>query len=223
MKIFKQFICLALIMFFIVGGCDVEFGSDDDDGGGGNNNDDEIVQGTIIEVLPTRENGVENITVVVIDDNSFEFEDTTTNSGFFSIEGNFSLDSGDLDLEFRDGDNMNEILAETSIDTFPGAQLDLGNITLENGIYNPENDDPEIDFEADAIEINCGEDTGTLTVEIENGSNDFEIIVQVFTSTDIVRDGDDINCNEILVGQTLEINGILVSSNSVDAETIIVE
>ena len=202
----------------------MEFGnSDDDDGGGGGGNDDEVVQGTIVEVLPTRENGVENITVVVIDEDSFEFEDTTSNSGFFSIEGNFSLDSGDLDIEFRDADSMNDVLAQTSIDTFPGAELDLGNITLENGIYSPENDDPEIDFEADAIEINCSEESGSLTVEIENGSNDFEIIVQVFSSTDITRDGDDINCDEILVGQTLEINGVLVSSNSVDADTIIIE
>ena len=225
MKKYSLFLSLFLIMFFIVGGCDVEFGNSDDDdggGGGGGGSNDEIVQGTITEVLPTRDSGVENITVVVIDEDSFQFDDTTTNSGFFRVEGNFSLESGNVDLEFLDADNANEQLAITSIDTFPGADLDLGNLTIENGNIEFENNDPEIDFEADAIEVNCDEDSGNLTVEIENGSNDFEIIVQVLTSTDIMRDNDDINCNDILVGQELDINGTLESSSSVEADTIIV-
>ena len=223
MKKYNIIAFLIIITFFAVGGCDVDFGSsDDDDGGGGNGgNNQEIVQGTIVEVLPTRDSGVANIMVVIIDDDSLtEFSDTTSNSGFFSVDGNFFGSSGNIEIEFRDADNMDEVLAQSFLDIFPEAELNLGNVTIENGIVDFDPDDPGIIFEADIIENNCTDDAGSITVEIENGSDDIEVIVQISPSTDIMRDGDDITCNDFLVGQTLDINGTLITSNTVDAESI---
>ena len=220
MKRINELLFLLLICFAVTGGCDVDFGTDDDDGGNGGNNE-EIVQGTILEVLPTRENGVANIRVVIIDDDALvEFSDTTTNSGFFSVEGNFFTSSGNIEIEFRDADSMDELLAQSFLDIFPGSELNLGNVSIENGIVDFDPDDPGIIFESDLIENNCSEETGSIIVEIENGNDDIEVIVQISPSTDIMRDGDDISCDEILIGQSLDINGTLITSNTVDAESI---
>ncbi|MGI9533585.1 MAG: hypothetical protein ACR2NW_01435 [Thermodesulfobacteriota bacterium] len=217
-----NFICIALLMFFIVGGCDIDFGTNDDGGGGGGgSNNDEVVQGTIVEVLPTRASGVANINVVIIDDDSLiEFTDTTTNSGFFSIEGNFFGTSGTIEIEFRDADDMDVVLAQSFLDIFPGAELNLVNVSIENGTVNFDPDNPDINFEADITENNCIDDTGSIIVLIENGNDDIEVIVQITPSTDIIRDSEDITCNDFLIGQTLNINGTLISSNTVNAESI---
>ena len=99
MKKINEILFLLFICFAVIGGCDVDFGTDDDGGGGNGGNNQETVQGTILEVLPTRESGVANITVVIIDDDALtEFSDTTTNSGFFSVEGNFFTSTGNIGL-----------------------------------------------------------------------------------------------------------------------------
>ena len=119
-----------------------------------------------------------------------------------------------------DSDNMDELLAQSFLDIFPGSELNLGNVTIENGIVGFNPDDPGIIFEGDLIENNCIDETGSILVEIENGSDDIEVIVQISASTDITRDDDDITCSDFFIGQTLDINGTLITSNTVDAETI---
>ncbi len=59
-----------------------------------------------------------------------------------------------------------------------------------------------------------------MTVESE-GSDPVDIIIQVSNSTVITRDNDDIDCNDLLIGQKLDINGNLLGfGNNVDADTI---
>jgi len=216
MKKYKQFLSLALILFFIVGGCDVEFGnSDDDDGGGGGGSDDEVVEGRILDVVPVRSNGVENITVVIDDGNNFNnFSDTTTSGGNFNIEGNFS---GTNDIRFLDADDMDAVLAEDIIEVFPGVELELNDISIIDS--NVDLGVMEIKFERDVVENNCSNNTGNLRVEVEDGSDE-EIIIQISNSTDILRDNDDFPCEDIIEGQEIEIIGELVSSNTINAEVI---
>ena len=220
-----KYLSVFLLLFLIIGGCDVDFGgtNDDDDGGGGNGgNTDEILRGTIIEVIPNRENNLSGITVSVMEDNAVQsFSDTTASSGTFFVEGNFA--SNNTTLEFLDDDNADELLGETSINVFPEAEVNLGNITLENGTVDIDEDDITVSFDADLIDINCTENSGSLTVESE-GSDPIDIIIQVSNSTVITRDNDDIDCGDLLIGQTLDINGNLLGfGNNVDADTIEVE
>ena len=215
-----KFLTFVLLLFLIIGGCDVDFGgTDDDDGGGGNGNTDEILRGTITEIIPVRENDLAGIKVSVMEDNSLQtFTDTTTSSGTFFIEGNFA--NNNTTIEFLDDDNGDELLGQTSINIFPEAEINLGNITLENGTVDFDQDEVTVSFESDLIEINCTSNSGSLTVESE-GSDPIEIIIQVSNSTIITRDNDDVDCGALLIGQTLDINGNLLGfGNNVDADTI---
>ena len=214
-----KYLSIFLFLFLIIGGCEVDFGgtNDDDDGGGGST--DEVIRGTITEIIPNRENNLAGITVSVMEEDAFQtFTDTTSSSGTFFIEGNFA--SNNTTLDFLDDDNGDELLGQTSINIFPEAEVNLGNITLENGTVDFDEDDVTISFEADLIEINCTDNSGSLTVESE-GSDPVDIIIQVSNTTVNTRDNDDIDCNDLLIGQTLDINGNLLGfGNNVDADTI---
>jgi len=213
-----KYLSIFLFLFLIIGGCDVDFGgTNDDDGGGGST--DEVIRGTITEIIPNRENNLAGITVSVMEEDALQtFTDTTSSSGTFFIEGNFA--SNNTTLDFLDDDNGDELLGQTSINIFPEAEVNLGNITLENGTVDFDEDDVTISFEADLIEINCTDNSGSLTVESE-GSDPVDIIIQVSNSTVITRDNDDIDCNDLLIGQTLDINGNLLGfGNNVDADSI---
>jgi len=216
----KHYKCLSifLFLFLIIGGCDVDFGgTNDDDGGGGST--DEVIRGTITEIIPERENNLAGITVSVMEEDAIQtFTDTTSSSGTFFIEGNFA--SNNTTLDFLDDDNGDELLGQTSINIFPEAEVNLGNITLKNGTVDFDENDVTISFDADLIEINCTNNSGSLTVESE-GRDPIDIIIQVSNSTVITRDNDDIDCNDLLIGQTLDINGNLLGfGNNVDADTI---
>lgn len=214
-----KYLSIFLFLFLIIGGCDVDFGgtNDDDDGGGGST--DEVIRGTITEIIPNRENNLAGITVSVMEEDAFQiFTDTTSSSGTFFIEGNFA--SNNTTLDFLDDDNGDELLGQTSINIFPEAEVNLGNITLENGTVDFDEDEVTVSFEADLIEhMNCTENSGSLKVESE-GSDPIEIIIQVSNSTIITRDNDDIDCDDLSIGQALNIFGKLLISNNVDAETI---
>ena len=214
-----KYLSIFLFLFLILGGCDVDFGgtNDDDDGGGGST--DEVIRGTITEIIPNRENNLAGITVSVMEEDALQtFTDTTSSSGTFFIEGNFA--SNNTTLDFLDDDNGDELLGQTSINIFPEAEVNLGNITLENGTVDFDEDDVTISFDSDLIEINCTDNSGSLTVESE-GSDPIDIIIQVSNSTVITRDNDDIDCNDLLIGQTVDINGNLLGfGNNVDADTI---
>ncbi len=213
-----KYLSIFLFLFLIIGGCDVDFGgTNDDDGGGGST--DEVIRGTITEIIPNRENNLAGITVSVMEEDAFQtFTDTTSGTGTFFIEGNFA--SNNTTLDFLDDDNGDELLGQTSINIFPEAEVNLGNITLENGTVDFDEDDVTISIDADLIEINCTDNSGSLTVESE-GSDPIDIIIQVSNSTVITRDNDDIDCNDLLIGQTVDINGNLLGfGNNVDADTI---
>ena len=212
-------ILLLVFSFFTVGGCDVDFGGGGDDNGGGGNggsSDPEMVQGTITDIIPDED--TEGILVVITDDsNNTEFTDTTNSAGFFSISSLSSTFAGSPTIEFFDT-SMNQ-LGITGLTVFPTARVELGNITLENGIIIFA-DVTEVTFEGDIITNNCVANSGSIEVEARREGVSTDVIVQVSASTDVLRDGDEILCEEVLIGQEVQVRGDLLSGGSVDADFI---
>lgn len=209
---------LILITFSALGGC--FFGistSDDDDGGFFFEN--ERVQGTITQVIPSRTGGVENIRVVVTDNDSGRtYSDITDGTGFFRIEGQFE---GSPDIEFLDETDGGNLLASLNLNVFPNARLDLGEIRLINQNVSFE-DDIQVTFVADILENNCTVRSGTIKVLATNGDS-IEVIVQVLNSTDIVNNGEDITCDDLITGFDIRIDGFLLPGNNVEATRIEVD
>jgi len=224
MKNSRKYLTLFLLTFLAIGGCDIDFGGnvDDDGGNGGGGSNDEIIQGTVVEVIPFRENNLSGITAIIMKEDGFlEFSDTTSSLGIFNVEGNF--DSSNSLLRFLDSDNNDELLGQISINVFPEAEVIIGNIIIENGSIDPDDLDFTVRVRADLIGINCVDNTGSLTVE-SMGSDPIDIIVQVRNSTNITGNIEDFNCNDLLIGQTLDINGVLLGfGNNIEASTINVE
>ena len=212
-------ILLFLISFLTIGGCDVDFGGGGDDnggGGGGGNNDPEVVQGTITDIIPDED--TEGIMVIITSDDNVEFTDATNSAGFFSISSLTSTFAGTPRLEFFDSTGMN-LLALTNITVFPTARVELGNITLENGIILTP-DPTEVTFEGDVILNNCVTNSGSIEVEASREGVSTDVIVQVSASTDVLRDNDEILCEEVLIGQRVQVRGELLPGDSVDADFI---
>jgi hypothetical protein len=203
------FTLIILLAFFVSGGCEVDFGSTNNNGNSGENNES-ILRGTITSIVPDRD--LSGITVQIEDmETGNIFSDTTDSSGFFQIEGSFHGTL--LRLEFLDESSSQ--IAITSVTVFPGAEVDLGSISISNGIVNIEGDIVVV-FEGDVIENNCSGGTGTIEVETDST----EVIVQVLSSTDITRDSDELACEDILIGNEVEIRGTLLPGDNVQADSI---
>jgi hypothetical protein len=206
-------ICILTVSLLSSGGCDLQFGGG---GGGDGGNLESIVQGRITSTPNT------GITAVLIDDkNGTVFESAPTDdSGDFEIQGDFN---GCLTLRLEFQDSNQDIIAFTNVTVFPKANVDLGDISLENGNVNL--DDPSdisVTFEAninftDAPET-CsggpGNSEGTIVVTRANT----DITVQIFTSTDIVdTNNNDIGCDSLFGNEKVEITGTLQVNDTVSA------
>lgn len=214
------FVLILFASFLLIGGCDVDFGTSENNGGGGDGNTGESVKGTIIDVIPSRENDVENITAQLMDDGDLStFSSTTGGTGFFDINGNFV---GTPTLEFLDEEDNASSLGQIIINVFPDSRLQLGDIRLENGTVVLE-DDLMVTFEGDITQNDCQNNSGSLEVEINNDNgDDVDVLVQINNSTDIEdNDNNDIDCEDLLIGQEVEINGELFGiGNNVEADRI---
>jgi hypothetical protein len=203
-------ICILAISLLTSGGCDISFSSDGDNGGGGGGDENSILQGTITTITPDR--SLEGITVRVEDTGSgVFFSDVTDSSGSFHIEGQFS--GFPSRLEFLDeGSNL---IALTTIIVFPNAEVDLGEITITNGSVNISGDIIVI-FQGNVMENNCSGGVGTLEVETDSTT----AIVEVSSSTDIIRDSDNLTCEDLLIGGSVEVRGELLVNGTVKADRI---
>ncbi|HEX3036629.1 MAG TPA: hypothetical protein VHT73_16155 [Thermodesulfobacteriota bacterium] len=205
--------CVLLISFLTSGGCEIKFSSDDDDnnGGGGNGNGLTLIFGTLTDIDASTD--VEGTIVRVEDEDSgVFFEGTVDANGDFEIEDSFS--GSPSELEFRDEPEPVPPIAETTITVFPGAEIDLGEVTItdrnidfEDGIF--------VVLEGDIDENNCSNDEGSIRVT----EDDEEILVQIDSTTDIIVDEDDITCNDLLQGDRVEVRGNLVGTN-IEAELV---
>ena len=212
----KGIISLLFLWFFLIGGCDVEFGGGggDNGGGGGGGGSDELetVQGTIVSIIPDQD--LEGITVEITVDDGAPETDITDAGGFFSIEGPLA---GDPQIEFFDEDSNS--LGAISISVFPTAQIELGNISLENGNVNTLNI-TEVTFSGDISSNNCIGNSGFMEVDAENDQGQVTVIVQISESTDLIINGDDAVCEDFILGRNVEVQGEIPSVNTVDADRV---
>ena len=212
----KGVIAILAIALFAIGGCDVEFGGGGDNGGGGGGgggSEIETIQGSVIDIIP--DEPLEGIIVDVSVDGIDLESGVTDDGGFFSIDGPIA---GTALLEFTSESGM--LLGSYGVEIFPTAIVELGDITLENGVVKLDNTNPEVTFDAEVTQNNCTGNSGSMQVEARNDQGTRVAVVQISNSTDIIIDGDDVDCEDIIVGRNVEIQGDLISSSTVDASRV---
>ncbi|MEZ4546587.1 MAG: hypothetical protein R3B51_02185 [Thermodesulfobacteriota bacterium] len=212
----KGVIAILAIALFAIGGCDVEFGGGGDNGGGGGGgggSEIETIQGSVVDVIP--DEPLEGIIVDVSVDGIDLESGVTDDGGFFSIDGPIA---GTALLEFTSESGM--LLGSYGVEIFPTAIVELGDITLENGVVKLDNTNPEVTFDAEVTQNNCTGNSGSLQVEARNDQGTRVAVVQISNSTDIIIDGDEVDCEDIIVGRNVEIQGDLISSSTVDASRV---
>lgn len=212
----SDLIIVLLIVFATIGGCETDFGGGSPDDDDTDISDLESVTGTIVTVTPERENGVSNIRTQITNELEGKYIDITGSDGFFMVQGNLS---GTPELAFLDQSNNQDSLGSTNLNVFPKADVDLGNIRLENGSVVFE-DDIFTTFEAEIEQNNCSGNTGSLVVTATN-ENTAEIQVQIINSTTIQNNGDVITCDDLLEGDDVQVSGVILSGNSVEAQSIL--
>lgn len=217
--IFNRLKIITIISIFIlsvihIGGCDIEFGTNEDDGQGVS--DMESVSGRVINVIP--DIGIEGITVEITNDEDVDSQDTTDASGNFTVQGDFN--ESPAVVKFLDSMDVN--LGSLNVNIFPGVDMDLGDIEIDNGTITLD-DDVMVVFFGDITAIDCVGNDGSIDVEIDN----VDVTVQIDSSTDIERESnnEDITCDELLIGQEVRVDGDLTipTGTIIDASDIEVQ
>ncbi len=209
MKKYKNLIYLVLTAFLTIGGCDVDFGNDDETA---SSTSTSRVWGDITTVFDSNEVG--GIRVVIQNSN-----DVTGSDGTFNVEGRIS--GNNEEIQFQDTNDENSIIGRLRLNIWPGAELNLGRIEINEN--QPVNilDDISIDFSGEVTENNCDGNAGSLTVQIDD-EIDSEVLVQIESLTDVERSNEDIECDEIKEGQQLDVEGTCrgIDCNNVSADGI---
>ena len=210
-------ICIITISIFTSGGCPIEFGGGGGDGDGGNLVS--IVQGTIIS---TPNSGI--TAVLINNENGTVFESNPTdNSGNFFITGDFN---GCLTLRLEFQDSNEDVIAFTNVTVFPKTNLDLGDVSLDNGnviLDDPDNIsvnfDGKINF-TDAPRTCFGgvnDSQGTIVITRSNT----DITVQIVPTTNIEdTNNNPIGCDNLIADAEVEVTGTLQVHATVLADII---
>ena len=209
-------ICIITISLLSSGGCDLDFGGGGDDDGG---NLVSIVQGTIIS---TPNSGI--TAVLINNENGTVFESNPTdNSGNFFITGDFN---GCLTLRLEFQDSNEDVIAFTNVTVFPKTNLDLGDVSLDNG--NVILDDPDnisVNFDGrinftDAPRTCFGgvnDSQGTIVITRSNT----DITVQIVPTTNIEdTNNNPIGCDNLIADAEVEVTGTLQVHDTVLADII---
>ncbi len=210
-------ICIITISLLSSGGCDLDFGG----GGGGNDGGNlvSIVQGTIIS---TPNSGI--TAVLINNQNGTVFESNPTdNSGNFFITGDFN---GCLTLRLEFQDSNEDVIAFTNVTVFPKTNVDLGDVSLDNGnviLDDPNsisvNFDGNIDFTESPTTCSGGIGTSEGTIVVTRASTD--ITVQINPSTDIEdTNNNPIGCDNLFGNEEVDVTGMLQVNDTVLATII---
>lgn len=212
----KTYLFFAIVSLCAAAGCDIDFGGSD---GSGSVPSEETVRGSVREVIPSVEGGVSGLFVrFTSDDGDQTYSATTNSSGNFSVNGN--LDPGGK-LEILENENSDSSLGSISLNIFPGAEVNIGDVRLRSGATEL-TEDIRIIFEGIVSATNCSGVAGTLEVEIEGRER--EVLVQVSSSTDFdIRDNDSLECDSIMEDDQVEIRGALLQGDTVRATDIIID
>jgi hypothetical protein len=211
-KIVLSIIIILAVSFFSIGGCDIDFSTDDN--GGQGVSDTESVSGQIIDIIPSID--LEGITVEITNDENVDSQDITDTSGNFTVQGDF--DNNPAVVKFLDSDDVS--LGNLSVNIFPGAEVDLGDMRIDNGTVTLDFDVMLIFF-GDIKDNNCDmNNEGSIDVEVKN----IDVTVNIDSSTDIERESDNqnITCDDLLIGKEVRVDGDLLvpTGNVVDASDI---
>ena len=215
----KTYLFFAVVSLSASAGCglDIDFGGG---GGGGNVESRETVRGSVREVIPSVEDGVSGLFVRFTNDdgNQETYSDSTDSGGKFSVNGN--LDPGGK-LEILENEDSDSVLGSISLNIFPGAEVNIGDVRLRSGVAEL-TEDVRIIFEGTVTDVSCSGASGTLEVEIEGRER--EVLVQVSSSTDFdIRDNDSLECDSIIEDDQVEIRGVLLQGDTVRATDIIID
>jgi len=198
---------LTLVSLFSIGGCDVDFGSNNNGGGSAG---ESTLSGTITDITPTR--NLDGIIVQITDKDSGVISSSTTDmTGIFDITGNFNGSS----LLFQFLDENQSQLAVTTLTVFPGANIDVGDVTITNGVVDF-TDPTSITYIGNITSNNCQNSNGTLTVSKDNT----DVIVNINSTTLIRKNNNNIQCESLLVGDEVEVRGTLNATNTIDAFSV---
>ena len=201
---------LLTVSFLAIAGCEIDFGSGDGDS---ELTTDVVLSGDIYEITPDTDVG--NIAVELEDENSdLTYEDVTGSSGQFEIIGGFCGTSL-VSLTDEEG----ELIAMFSVNVFPGSDTDVGRLSISSGAVTF-GDDIITEFIGDVIENDCDGNTGSIRVEINHDCDTVEVLVTVESSTDITRNDNDIECEDLDIGDEVLIDSVLYVGNSVEAYDI---
>ena len=211
-------ICIITISLLTSGGCDIDFGGGGGDDGG---NLVSIVHGTI---SPPDNIG---ITVVLSNNGNLPFFESgpTGDTGDFFITGDFN---GCLTLRLEFQDSNQDVIAFTNVTVFPEANVDLGDISLENGNVILEdannitvNFDGNINFTPPTLNTcsgGVGDSEGTLV--ITRGNTD--VTVQIDPSLTNIEDKNNnpIGCDDLIGDDEVDVAGFLQVNDTVLAITL---
>jgi hypothetical protein len=201
---------LLAVSFLAIAGCEIDFGSGGSDGA---LTMEAVLSGDVYEITPDTD--VSNITVELEDSNTDTvYDDVTGSSGAFEIIRGF-CGTSIVSLSDEEG----ELIGMFSVNVLPGSDTDVGRLTISSGVVTFE-DDIITEFIGDVTENYCDGSTGSLTVEINHDCDTVEVLVTVENSTDVTRDDNDIECEDIDVGDELLIDSVLYVGDSVDAYDI---
>lgn len=206
---------VIVISFIQTGGCDIDFGTSNNNNGQGVA-DMESVSGRIVNVIP--DIGVDGITVSITNSDDVTSEDVSDTSGNFTVVGDF--DKSPAVVKFLDSQGAN--LGSLNVNIFPGVDMDLGDIEIDEGLITLDND-PMLIFFGDINSIDCVGNDGSIDVEIKN----VQVTVQINSSTDIERKNSNkkITCDDLILGQEVRVDGDLLSPTGtiIDASDIQVQ
>jgi hypothetical protein len=207
-KIYLFFLFISLLA---VSGC----GLDIDFGGTGNNGnadvaDEEIIRGTIKEV-----SGYEGASFVikacVVEDGSCEvraLEEDVFEDDKFSLEGNFDPE---VKLEIFETGDESEDIATRTIEVFPGATIDIGNVDINNKEEIVSLEAVEVTFNGEVdVEGNkdCTEEddelNGRILIKISAEGSETVVVTVRLDDTGIEGENNP-RCDQLAPGREVEI------------------
>ena len=152
-------------------------------------------------------------------------EVTSAEDDEFSLEGNLDPE---VQLQIFESGNENSPLGTERLDVFPGATIDIGDITIEdnNGNIDYDREDVDITFNGEISDENCeeedGEITGNINVTISAEGSETEVILVRIAGAEIFGE-DEPMCHFLALGREVEVDGELKANKTVEATIIEIE
>ncbi len=225
----KIYLFFLFISLFAISGCglDIDFGSADDKNAEVKPN--ETIMGVIEAVLPSeyKESSFVIKACVVKDGNEEDCHEVAgiSEGEDFSLEANLDPE---VKLEIFESGNENSFTNPERLDVFPGATINIGDITIKKDKdLSYDRDDIDITFNGEVSnDENCEEENDELTGSIDvtiSSEGSRTVLITVKLDGANIRGERYPMCHQIASGHEVEVDGILKSSKTVEATIIEIE